>query len=306
MIVISSDINESVLRKIFDSLYDGAYFIDKNQQVLLWNKSAEEITGYSAEELLNTYCFDNTLNYLDKDGNDLKAENCPLHQTLFDKKSREAYLFIKHKEGYRIPIHAKISPIMNDNGFIIGAVQIFCRSNLKDTVEKQPVKAAAPEIVQITSVKLADQIQIEKKLELLFQSSLDKDYETFSILITKLDDPKKHEEQIEKIMNILAKTLSVSIGETDLLGRWENHSLLIISTSASKGILNNLAYKLRNLISHTVINTTSGQLKFTISTIATIARKNDTKSSIFERITSIMKKAESKGNNQIVIDTPEN
>lgn len=36
---------------IINNLNDGVYFVDLDRRILFWNKAAERITGYSAEEI---------------------------------------------------------------------------------------------------------------------------------------------------------------------------------------------------------------------------------------------------------------
>jgi PAS domain S-box-containing protein len=37
---------------------DGVYAVDMRQKIVFWNKSAERILGYEAEEMLSRYCYD--------------------------------------------------------------------------------------------------------------------------------------------------------------------------------------------------------------------------------------------------------
>ncbi|MCM8814818.1 MAG: PAS domain-containing protein [Candidatus Omnitrophica bacterium] len=42
---------EELFYKIIDSLYEGVYIIDTDRKILYWNKAAQDITGYHAEEV---------------------------------------------------------------------------------------------------------------------------------------------------------------------------------------------------------------------------------------------------------------
>ena len=41
-------------KPIFDSLSDGLYIVDTERKIYYWNKQAEDITGFRAEEVVDT------------------------------------------------------------------------------------------------------------------------------------------------------------------------------------------------------------------------------------------------------------
>jgi PAS domain S-box-containing protein len=46
-----------LLRDMLDRSADGAYVIDQDQRIALWNKAAETILGFTAQEVVGTNCF---------------------------------------------------------------------------------------------------------------------------------------------------------------------------------------------------------------------------------------------------------
>ena len=56
------------IKAIIDSMSDGVYVCDPDRKITYWSKSAERITGWSAEDVVGTPCFDNVLCHVDKDG----------------------------------------------------------------------------------------------------------------------------------------------------------------------------------------------------------------------------------------------
>lgn len=47
----------SVLLEIIDKSADGAYAVDNDQRVIAWNAAAQQLTGYSAQEVMGRRCF---------------------------------------------------------------------------------------------------------------------------------------------------------------------------------------------------------------------------------------------------------
>ena len=62
---------------------------------------------------------------MDLAGNLLCIIGCPLLGTLCDGQKREELVFLHHKQGHRIPIQIRVSPIQDDSGKVIGAIEIF-------------------------------------------------------------------------------------------------------------------------------------------------------------------------------------
>ena len=112
---------------ILDSLGDGVYVTDVDRRIVYWNRAAEQITGWSAQDMVGRHCFDSLLSHVDKDGHELCGnEYCPLHRSIVTGASSGAPLvFAKRKDGRRTPVQVTVAPIRNAAGEIIGGVETF-------------------------------------------------------------------------------------------------------------------------------------------------------------------------------------
>ena len=110
---------------LIDTIYDGFYFTDSDRRIMFWNKSAERITGFIAEEVLGHRCSDNILIHVDGKGNNLCLGMCPLAATIEDGSSRESEVYLHHKNGHRLPVWIRITPIRDTKGVIVGGAELF-------------------------------------------------------------------------------------------------------------------------------------------------------------------------------------
>ena len=112
---------------ILDSLGDGVYVTDVDRRIVYWNRAAEQITGWSAQDMVGRHCFDSLLSHVDKDGHELCGkEYCPLHRSIVTGASSGVPLvFAKRKDGRRTPVQVTVAPIRNAAGEIIGGVEAF-------------------------------------------------------------------------------------------------------------------------------------------------------------------------------------
>lgn len=116
------------IHAIIDSLSDGIYVCDLDRKITYWSKSAERITGWTAEDVVGRECYDNVLCHIDKDGHLLCGEEfCPLHRSIITGAASKGSLLVyaQGKDGQRVPMQVAVAPIYDDTGEIIGGVETF-------------------------------------------------------------------------------------------------------------------------------------------------------------------------------------
>ncbi len=107
------------LEIILESMDGGVVTLDKKGRITSFNKSAEEITGFKREEVLNSEC-----RRILK--SDLCEETCPLEETLRTGKPVFNYeVMITNKTGNKIPVNITTSPLLSSNNETIGVVENF-------------------------------------------------------------------------------------------------------------------------------------------------------------------------------------
>ena len=118
-------LTEGMRVAVVDNLSDGIYFVDRRRRILYWNKGAELVSGFSAEEVVGRRCGQTLLNHCDEEGVDVCGKRCPLMATMRDGERREAHVFLRHKDGHRRPVCVRAAALRDDAGKIVGAVETF-------------------------------------------------------------------------------------------------------------------------------------------------------------------------------------
>ncbi|MBW2566512.1 MAG: PAS domain-containing protein, partial [Deltaproteobacteria bacterium] len=116
---------DSVLTTVLNSPFDGIYVVDSERRIVFWNRGAEEITGYRSEEVMGHRCSEDILNHIDENGILLCRSSCPLVETLDTGKEVSAKVYSLHKDGQRFPVETHVTPIRNDRGDIVAAIEVF-------------------------------------------------------------------------------------------------------------------------------------------------------------------------------------
>ena len=112
-------------RRVLDEVDDGVYVLDSDRQIIYWNKGAERITGYPAAEVVGRGCRDNILIHVDSMGNQLCTGACPALTAMRENRVCRSDVYVHHKLGHRVPIHARIVPLKDPREKVVGGIEVF-------------------------------------------------------------------------------------------------------------------------------------------------------------------------------------
>ena len=289
---------------IINNLEDGVYFVDSERKINFWNKAAERITGYTAEEIEGAKCQDSKLNHITADGTPLCTTGCPLFHTIVDGVQRKACVFVRHKSGHRIPIHVNIFPIYED-GKIVGAVEVFTQNS--------PVVYEDNLIESLTGIAMHDQLTClpnRRYLETFLDYKLiefGRFGKPFALLFADIDHFRKFNNEYghemgDAILKNIASSVKLSVRKDDLAGRWGGEEFIgIYALSSPKDALV-IAEKFRHLVFSTEIPHGDTSLNVSVSIGMTIVQPGDTIDSIIARADKLMYRSKQDGRNRVTSD----
>ena len=293
-----------IYESIISNMQDGAYFVDKNRKILFWNQAAERITGYKAEEIIGKACPESRLNHIDEEGRPLCQVGCPLFATNIDGKQRQERVFVRHKDGHRIPVRVNIFPIRKGDE-IIGSIELFTQDS--------PTKYNDNLITKLSGIAMHDtltNLPNRRYLESFLNyklSQLSHFGQNFVVLFADIDNfynfnnTYGHEVGDKVLINI-ANSLQANIRKEDLVGRWGGEEFVGIYSIQHEYDASIIAEKFRKLIENVEIEHENEVLHVTMSVGATIGRMDDNIESIIDRADKLMYKAKESGKNKISID----
>ena len=116
------------LLSVLNHLSLGVYVTDRTRRILLWNRKAEEITGYSADAVVGRACHENVLVHVDKGGHQLCDSGlCPLFTCMnVGKESQSPVLvYAKTADGRRLPVSVSVAPLRDSSGNVVGGIEAF-------------------------------------------------------------------------------------------------------------------------------------------------------------------------------------
>ncbi len=291
-------------KTLLDNLYEGVYFVDRDRNITYWSKGAERITGYPAAEVLGKSCSDNILLHVDKEGNSLCSEICPLLKTVNDGKARNVEVYLHHKDGHRVPITMHVAPIHDDQGRIIGGVEIF--------TENTPAAIALERLAELERLAYVDELTglaNRRYAEITLKSRIEELQRygwRFGILFVDIDRFKDINDQYghdlgDEVLKMVARTLQNSVRTFDVVSRWGGEEYVVVIANVEGDELIVTANRCRRLVERSSIPSVPG-LRVTISLGATLARLDDSVESLVKRVDVLMYKSKQAGRNRLTAE----
>jgi len=130
--LVSIDENNASLynQLLLDSLAEGVLTVNRDLEIISFNKSAEQITGWSAENVLGKKCQEVFPAELCENG-------CLIRSTVEQEQSfNRQTVFMTNKQGRFFPLSLTSNPLYDLKGSVIGGVQTFhdCTDSLNNAL----------------------------------------------------------------------------------------------------------------------------------------------------------------------------
>jgi diguanylate cyclase (GGDEF)-like protein/PAS domain S-box-containing protein len=292
------------LETLLANIRDGVYFTDTERRIIYWNKGAEQITGYSAEEVIGRRCQDNLLVHVDFQGKGMCLENCPLLQTIQDHIPRESEVFLKHKQGHRVPVRVRATPLNDHRGRVVGAAEFFTdissQATMQERVRELELLALLDPLTQ-----LPNRNHIEPELEARFQEMQRLDLH-FGLLFLDIDHFKTFNDNYghpvgDQVLQVVARTLKAAVRPYDMVGRWGGEEFVGIIRNVDAPHLEEIGQRLRELIGNSALPYQDRVLQVTVSIGATLALVEDSIESLVHRADALMYTSKQLGRNRLTI-----
>jgi diguanylate cyclase (GGDEF)-like protein/PAS domain S-box-containing protein len=292
-------------REILDHLPIGIYLTDLERKIIFWNKAAEAITGYPANEVVGSFCFENILMHIDEMGNSLCKGFCPLSQTMIDSLSCQWEVFLHHKNGHRVSVNVYAIPLKDENGKIVGAGEIFTYTNPSTNMQSR--------IRELEKIAMFDQLSslpnrqhIESELRVRF-NEFNRYGQSFGVLFLDIDHFKKFNDTWghdagDKVIQTVAATLRAASRPFDIFGRWGGEEFVGIILNVDSQNLTMIANRYRRLIEKSSIPLGKMRIGITVSIGATIVRLHDAPESLIKRADMLMYDCKKSGRNCVASD----
>lgn len=298
--------DDGLYRVLLDNLSEGVYFTDTHRRIQYWNRGAERITGYAAEEVMGRCCADNILVHTDLNGCSIcHSHTCPLAATMRDCVSRSEKLFLRHKAGHRVPVFTTTAPIKDDTGRVVGGLETFHDVTTEmaalSQVEELKTQSLLCPLTGVGNRRYADQMLTAKFEE------MERNGTTIGLVFMDIDHFKQVNDTYghkvgDVVLKMVARTLANAMRTYDFLARWGGEEFIAILPNVRKLQMEALAERFRALVEKSSATISKGSLLVTISVGATVAEPGSTIDEVIARADALMYASKEGGRNRVTTE----
>jgi diguanylate cyclase (GGDEF)-like protein/PAS domain S-box-containing protein len=287
-------------RQVVEDLEVGIYYVDRDRTIRYWSPGATRISGYEPADVVGSHCFDNLLNHVDEAGRLLCFEGCPLAGVIDDGQPRAVRVFLRHRDGHRVPVEVRATAIRDEAGQIVGAAELFSpvRSTRPESYEAGELWRLAflDELTGLPNRRQAERV-LAARLESLARHAW-----PFGLLVADLDGLKQVNDRYghaagDVALRVVARTLANARAE-DLVARWGGDEFVVVVEAAELSGLASAAARIGALVARSRAHHAGADLPLALSIGAAVARRGDTVASLFGRADQALYRAKTAGRNQ--------
>lgn len=297
-------IDPDLYKTIIEGMHEGVYFVDPERRITFWNRGAERITGFTADDVMNRGCHDNIMVHIDAEGNQLCTERCPLVAVMQEHSGHAVdHLFLHHKDGQRIPVTVSISAIRDEQGRPVGAVELF-RETVRPTLDAEQLselkKAALIDLLTALPNRRYLTMHLEGNLQEYCRHGLE-----FGLIFIDVDHFKLINDDYghdvgDIVLQRIAATLQANMRSYDMVGRWGGEEFMAVIRYVSAEQSRAIAQKLCHLVENTYVMQKSERIGTTITLGVTQVRQGDTVEELVRRADQLMYEGKRQGRNRVV------
>ena len=293
-----------IYQTILDGLQTGVYLVDRNRRIRFWNEGAEQITGYLRQDVVGRFLRDHLLATGDNVKNFDSDPDDPINLAFRDGKPSTMDVSILHKEGYRVPIVLRTSPIRNSRGAIVGAAESFEKNrSASEWTRRQAAYGDFGCLDAVTGVaaKSFMETQLREHLITFAEHNI-----PFGILLVQIDHLDEFRASrgpgvVPTILRIIAQSVENCVRPTDLVGCWGKDQFMAILFECRESEVALVGERVRKMIGQAEIEWWGDKFSVTSPVGGAGCRTGDEVEGLVARAAASLQESIEKGGNCVTV-----
>lgn len=288
--------------RLMHAMSDAAVFLDSSGQVLLWNRSAENLTGRQAGAVLHRLWDHDVMGLVGQDGSALSPEACPLAQMRKTNTKFTQRLSIVHVDGRRLAVSFTVQPVFSGAGEYCGAILLVRDASAQEHLE-QRVESLSEIVSTDPLTKVANRAALSKHLPEFMAEHLESG-QPGSLMICDIDFFKKindtygHQAGDEALVTF-AGILNDASRQSDFVARYGGEEFVIVCPGCDNSSATARAEEIRLAVLRTPVPALGGRT-MTASFGVTEIQAGDSHELLIARADRALLQAKETGRNRVV------
>jgi diguanylate cyclase (GGDEF)-like protein/PAS domain S-box-containing protein len=293
-----------IYQTVLDNLQTGVYIVDRNRRIRFWNEGAEQITGYLRQDVVGRFLRDHLL----ATGDEVKDFDAdpedPISLVFRDGKPSTMDVSILHKDGYRVPVILRTTPIRNSRGMVVGAAESFEKNrSASDWTRRQAAFADFGCLDAMTGVAAQSFMDTQLRENLITYAE---HHIPFGILLVQIDHIDQFRATrgpgvISTILRVIAQSIENCVRPADLVGCWGENQFLVILMECKESEVGLVGERVRKMIGRAEIEWWGDKFAVTSPVGGAGCRGGDDVESLVARAAASLQESIEKGGNRVTV-----
>jgi diguanylate cyclase (GGDEF)-like protein/PAS domain S-box-containing protein len=289
-------------QRLLDTLPDAAVYLDLDGQILLWNRTAERMTGRLASTMNHHTWTAAAMGLLTDHGCPLSPEQCPLQMTFKSNTQYSERLQLRHVDGRTLNVNATSIPVCTRKGEITGAILIIrdtsAQVHLEERVQSLHAIASQDNLTQVSN-----RAEMDRRLPAFLQVHT-MAAQPGSLIICDIDHFKRindtygHQAGDEALVTF-ASVLRECSRDGDLVARYGGEEFVLLCAACDNPTATARAEEIRRMVERTPVPALGGN-SMTASFGVTENQPGDTAATFLARADRALLTAKATGRNRVV------
>ena len=297
-----TDVSVRFQDKVLDNMRDSVIMVDPALNVIGWNRAAEQLTGITAERVVERPWLPEIIEMRDDQGRLVLAHRCPLRDVVATGMQSAGRFSLTQRNGVRVNTETQIMPVLDRDCSLLGVAML-----MRDVSSEHSMKRLCDDLRSKATVdpltKVSNRGEFARVLAELTQEHR-KHGTVFSVIICDLDHFKQvndtHGHQAgDEVLVKTAAVLQEACPSNDLVARYGGEEFVVLCPDCEISATTRRAERIRDLIGRTE-HATLGRRRTTASFGVTQVQAGDTAETIVRRADRALYLAKDQGRNRVI------
>lgn len=231
-------LDPELFRTVLENLQTAVCLLDREGKIRFWNLGAEKMTGYQRHSVVGKSCYENILSACGGKGCDLCGDACPVARTIHEGKAQEINIYLRHRDGHRVPVRLWSTPVRDERGSVVGVTASFHGvSHMANRRQSRLAEHGCLDEATGVPNRSYGEFHLRENFAGFSEYGL-----PFGLIVVQLDELARlraayGHEAVPEVLRAVVETVRNCIRPTDFLGRWADDKFLVIAVNcASDGL----------------------------------------------------------------------
>lgn len=238
-------------KTLLDSLFDAVYTVDCQGIISYWNSSCARITGYGSQEMVGQPVAYASF-ACSEDSEQRSSSGLSGIQIVLDTGMPGTWKgFVRRKNGQRIPVESHISPLREETGRMLGAIEIF-----RDISSHVALEDAHRQLLHISRRDQLTGLYNRSAINELLKAEIERSrryQQPLSVIMVDIDHFKRINDLYghdagDKVLAKFGAIFMHNLRKPDVVGRWGGEEFLIIAPGSDGAAAFHLGERMRQYI----------------------------------------------------------